>query len=44
MLHDTIEDTDTTYAELVKEFGKEVADVVQEVHLLESEDNHIFLC
>lgn len=31
ILHDTIEDTQTTYEELVKEFGKDVADVVLEV-------------
>ena len=31
ILHDTIEDTQTTYEELVKEFGREVADVVMEV-------------
>lgn len=31
LLHDTIEDTDTTYEELVAEFGAEVADVVMEV-------------
>lgn len=31
ILHDTIEDTETTYDELVQEFGKEVADVVQEL-------------
>ena len=30
-LHDTIEDTDTTYDELVKEFSKRVADLVMEV-------------
>lgn len=30
-LHDTIEDTDTTYAELVQSFGGEVADLVMEV-------------
>lgn len=30
-LHDTIEDTDTTYDELVSEFGKQVADLVYEV-------------
>ena len=30
MLHDTIEDTETTYEELIEEFGKEVADVVME--------------
>ena len=31
ILHDTIEDTDTTYEELVERFGVEVADVVMEV-------------
>lgn len=31
LLHDTLEDTDTTYEELVHEFGQEVADLVQEV-------------
>jgi len=31
VLHDTIEDTDTTYEELVQEFSKEVADLVMEV-------------
>lgn len=31
LLHDTIEDTDTTYEELVKEFGNEIADLVNEV-------------
>lgn len=30
-MHDTIEDTDTTYDELVNEFGKTVADIVMEV-------------
>jgi (p)ppGpp synthase/HD superfamily hydrolase len=30
-LHDTLEDTDTTYDELVSEFGKRVADLVNEV-------------
>ena len=30
-LHDTLEDTNTTYEEIVKEFGKEVADLVNEV-------------
>ena len=30
-LHDTIEDTDTTYEQLVEEFGKQVADLVMEV-------------
>jgi len=31
LLHDTIEDTKTTYEELRKEFGPEIADVVAEV-------------
>lgn len=31
ILHDTIEDTDTTHVELVECFGREVADVVAEV-------------
>ena len=31
ILHDTIEDTDTTYDELKKAFGKRVADLVNEV-------------
>jgi guanosine-3',5'-bis(diphosphate) 3'-pyrophosphohydrolase len=31
LLHDTIEDTETTYEELRIEFGRRVADVVQEV-------------
>lgn len=31
LLHDTIEDTNTTREELVKEFGKVVADLVMEV-------------
>lgn len=30
-VHDTIEDTDTTYEELMQVFGKEVADLVMEV-------------
>lgn len=30
-LHDTIEDTDTTYEELVDNFGKRIADLVMEV-------------
>lgn len=30
-LHDTIEDTQTTYEELMKEFGSRVADLVMEV-------------
>ena len=31
ILHDTVEDTETTYAELVDHFGTKVADVVMEV-------------
>lgn len=31
LLHDTLEDTDTTYEELVRVFGQEVADLVLEV-------------
>ena len=31
VLHDTIEDTDTTYEDLVREFGQEIADLVMEV-------------
>lgn len=31
LLHDTLEDTETTYDELVAEFGAEIADLVQEV-------------
>ena len=29
VLHDVLEDTDTTYEEIVKEFGKDVADLVK---------------
>lgn len=31
LLHDTIEDTETTYAKLLDLFGKTIADIVQEV-------------
>ena len=31
VLHDTVEDTETSYDELVERFGKKVADVVMEV-------------
>ena len=31
ILHDTIEDTETSYVELVEAFGREIADVVAEV-------------
>ena len=38
-LHDTIEDTDTTYEEVLELFGKEVADLVMEV-TKEGEKDH----
>lgn len=31
LLHDTVEDTETTFAELEREFGKEIAGIVAEV-------------
>ena len=31
ILHDTIEDTDTTYEEILHEFNREIADLVQEL-------------
>lgn len=31
ILHDTIEDTETTEQELIREFGKDIADIVMEV-------------
>ena len=31
LLHDTLEDTNTTYVELVREFNEDVANLVQEV-------------
>ena len=40
LLHDTIEDTDTTYEELVKVFGKRVADLVNEVTHEGKPDEH----
>jgi (p)ppGpp synthase/HD superfamily hydrolase len=39
-LHDTIEDTETTYEELVKEFNKRVADLVMEVTHEGCKDNY----
>lgn len=38
-LHDTLEDTDTTYEELEREFGKRVADLVFEVTHVGKKDN-----
>jgi (p)ppGpp synthase/HD superfamily hydrolase len=38
-LHDTLEDTDTTYEELKCEFGKRVADLVFEVTHVGKKDN-----
>lgn len=40
ILHDTIEDTDTTYEQLVKVFGKRVADLVNEVTHEGQKDSH----
>ena len=31
LLHDTVEDTDATYEEIVNEFGEKIADIVMEV-------------
>lgn len=39
-LHDTIEDTDTTYPELVENFGQKVADLVMEVTHEGQKDNY----
>lgn len=39
-LHDVIEDTDTTYEELVKEFNQDVADLVMEVTQEGEKDSH----
>ena len=41
-LHDTIEDTDTTYEELVEEFGLRVADLVNEVTHEGAKDSYGF--
>ena len=40
LLHDTIEDTETTYEELVTEFGQRVADLVMEVTHDGTNDNY----
>lgn len=39
-LHDTLEDTDTTYDELLGEFGREVADMVQGMTNPSHNDEH----
>ena len=39
-LHDTIEDTDVTYEDIVERFGKRVADLVMEVTHEGQKDNH----
>ena len=41
LLHDVIEDTDTTYEEILHEFNKEIADLVMEV-THEGTDNYDF--
>ncbi len=40
ILHDTIEDTDTTYEEILKIFGKEIADLVNELTHEGKADEH----
>lgn len=40
VLHDILEDTETTYEELVKKFGKRVADLVNEVTDEGTKDNY----
>lgn len=39
-LHDTIEDTNTTYEELLKEFNQDIADLVMEVTQEGQKDSH----
>lgn len=39
LLHDTLEDTDTTYEELVEEFNEDIASLVKEVSHEGSADN-----
>jgi len=41
-LHDTLEDTNTTYEELVNEFGHEIAGLVMEVTHEGKKDSHGF--
>lgn len=40
LLHDTLEDTETSYDELVKEFGQDIADLVAEVTHDGQKDDH----
>lgn len=42
LLHDTLEDTETSYEELVKVFGQEVADIVNEVTHEGAKDDYGF--
>lgn len=42
ILHDTLEDTDATYADLEKKFGKEVADLVEGVSKLTKIESQTF--
>jgi (p)ppGpp synthase/HD superfamily hydrolase len=42
LLHDTLEDTQTTYEELKQEFGWKVADLVLEVTHEETKEGNIF--
>ena len=42
ILHDTVEDTDTTFEELEGEFGKEVTNIVREVKIPISTKNSLF--
>ena len=41
MLHDTIEDTSATYELVLKEFGKEVADLVDGVTKISALENKV---
>jgi len=40
LLHDTLEDTDTTYEELVEEFNQDIAELVKEVSHKGKKDNY----
>ena len=41
LLHDTIEDTDATYEEILELFGKEIADIVQNVTSNKQKSNEL---